>query len=64
MNLLGNGVRSVRGWQTEDKLIEALEWAEVVINFSGKPIDAGRWNAKTKSELITCRWDTKMFQTT
>ena len=55
MNLLGNGVRSVRGWQTEDKLIEALEWAEVVINFSGKPIDSGRWNAKTKSELINSR---------
>ena len=54
-NLLGDGVRPVWGWKNGEHLIEMLEWADVVINLSGKSIDSGRWSAKTKSELINSR---------
>ena len=54
-NLLGDGVWAVRNWKNGDQLLEILEWAEVVINLSGKPIDSGRWNAKNKSELMDSR---------
>lgn len=54
-NLLGDGVWAVRDWKNSDQLLEILEWAEVVINLSGKSIDSGRWNAKNKSELMNSR---------
>ena len=54
-NLLGDGVWAVRDWKNADQLLEILEWADVVINLSGKSIDSGRWNAKNKSELVNSR---------
>lgn len=54
-DLFGGDVRVITNWVTGNQLKEALEWADVVINLSGKSISKGRWGSKSKTELFNSR---------
>ena len=48
-------------WSDEPALINALEYAELLINLAGKSVDC-RYNEKNKKEILLSRTETGLMQ--